>query len=433
MKIVLILIGLICALSSSALAEDYIPITPFIKKIPIAIPAFKQVSGTAAEKGLATETHQLMTETLSYTGYFKFVDPKAFLEEPARNGIVAAKINFANWKGIGAELLITTGIRVRKDRLALEFRLFDAFKERMLVGKVYKGNTTESRIMVRRFCSEVILRLTGSPGIFDSKIAYLDTKSGHKEVMICDFDGFNPQQITTDKSICLSPAWSSDGQWLAYTSYVKGKPDLYIRNLWNQEGWEVNFDGLNITPAWIPGKFELAATLSFSGDQEIYRLTGRGKMIKRLTNKWGIDVSPSFSPDGSRMAFVSNRSGSPQIYIRDMQTEKVQRLTFEGKYNTSPSWSPKDDKIAYAGMEKGVTNIFVIKTDGSGLMQLTAHSGSNESPSFSPDGTLIAFSSTREGKSRIYVMTAFGTDQRRVTSGKGEQSNPKWSPAVIRK
>ena len=41
--------------------------------------------------------------------------------------------------------------------------------------------------------------------------------------------------------------------------------------------------GINITPAWVPGKFELAAALSFSGDQEIYLLTGSGKIIKRLT------------------------------------------------------------------------------------------------------------------------------------------------------
>ena len=87
----------------------------------------------------------------------------------------------------------------------------------------------------------------------------------------------------------------------------------------------INKKGLNITPAWMPGKFELAATLSFSGDQEIYLLTGSGKVIKRLTNIRGIDVSATWSPDGKKFAFVSNRSGSPQIYVQDLASGKVKR------------------------------------------------------------------------------------------------------------
>jgi len=112
----------------------------------------------------------------------------------------------------------------------------------------------------------------------------------------------------------------------AYTSFVKGKPDIFIKHLKEERGTIIAEKGLNITPVWVPGQFLLSATLSFSGDPEIYLLTGTGKIIKRLTKSWGIDVSPTWSPDGKKMAFVSNRSGSPQIYMMTVDTGQVERF-----------------------------------------------------------------------------------------------------------
>jgi len=411
---------------------DYIDITnPFLKKIPIAIPPFQTDLNGGDPAVDAAAACALLAETLNFTGYFKLLDQAAFLESPHETGIDAENLHFYNWTGIGAELLITGGISVSDGRVSMELRLFDTFKEKLLVGKRYMSKPENLRRMIRGFCSEVIFHLTGSRGIFNSKVAFVSTSSGHKQIYDCDFDGFNPKRMTSTKSIALSPAWSSDGKWIAYTDYTRGKPDLYIKHLSEKRGAVVSKDGINITPAWVPGKFSLAATLSFSGDPEIYLLTGTGKIIKRITNNWGIDVSPTFSPDGQKMAFVSKRSGTPQIFIKYLQTGQTRRLTFEGKYNTTPNWSPKGDKIAYSCLKNGLFNICVIGSDGEKSMVLTQDVGDNESPTWSPDGSLIAFSSTREGKSRIYVMTAFGTDQRRLLVMPGEQTNPKWSPNII--
>ena len=408
---------------------DYIDINnPFLRKIPIAVPLFQYLPESQLSKEIAEEGTSLLCETLEFTGFFKLLDRKAFLVDLQSSGVSGSSLNFKNWTAIGSELLITGGLRLQNNLIVLELRLFDTFNGRLLVGKKYKGWRTDLRKIVRRFCNEIMLRLTGQKGIFDSQIAFVSNSSGQKEIYICDYDGKNIQQVTNYKSIALSPSWSSDGKWLAFTSYKKNKPDLYIWNLEEKRGSVVAFKGINITPDWRPNRFSLAAALSKSGNSEIYLLTGTGKIVKRLTSDWGIDVSPSWSPDGKRIAFVSNRAGSAQIYIIDVNSDKIDRLTYEGQYNTNPSWSPKGDKIAFAGRIHDQFNIYVIDPDGSRLTQLTRHNGNNESPTWSPDGNLIAFTSTRGTQKKIYIMTSFGTDQRQLIQMPGEQFEPDWSP-----
>jgi TolB protein len=438
MKIVLrAIIGCVVALmvsqtSIGAAEYDYIDISnPFLRKIPLAVPWFKNISGKQDLEALSVKLPDLLSDTLEFTGYFKMLDRQAFLMDSKNPDILASHINFRNWTTIGAELLITGGILEKDGLMVTELRLFDTIKGKLMVGKRYKGGTDDTLRMIRRFCGEVMVHLTGHRGVFDSKIAFLSSLSGKKEIYISDFDGHNSKQFTRHENITLFPAWSSDGKWMAYTSYAKGQPDLYIRNLTKNRVATLDKQGIQITPAWVPGKFELAATLSFSCDQEIYLLTGGGKIIKRLTNSRGIDVEPTWSPAGKQMAFVSKRSGTPQIYIKDMTSGRVRRLTFQGRYNTQPEWSPKGDKIVYSAMDAGRIDIYTIEVDGGNRVKLTENQGDNEAPSWSPDGSLIVFNSTREGRSKIYIMTAFGTDQRRLISMPGEQTNPKWSPSVI--
>ena len=420
--------SIVCLAQSEADQYEYIDISnPFLRKIPLAIPLFKNVTGTGEEERLSNSSAQLLATSLEFTGYFKILDREAFLFDPTKDGVLTPQINFANWTVIGAELLITGLFEVSDGRLAMELRLFDTFKNKRILGKKYAGRPEDQRKIIHRFCSEVIQYLTGHKGMFASKIAFVSTGSGNKEIYSCEFDGYSPQQVTRNHDISLFPAWSFDGRYLAYTSYKAGKPDIFIKNLAEMQEVSVAEKGINITPAWVPGKFELAAALSFSGDQEIYLLTGTGKIIKRLTRMRGSDISPTWSPDGKKIAFVSTRSGNPQIYVKDLVSGKVRRLTYQGNYNTQPNWSPRGDKITYSSLVDGRHNIFVIDVEGYEPLQLTHESGDNEAPSWSPDGSMIAFSSNREGPFRIYVMTAFGTDQRRLLIMKGEQTNPKWS------
>jgi len=423
----------VCLCFSQAMGKEYDIInisSPFLNKTPVAVTRFKTFSGHAAEVQDGARAEQILKDALAFTGYLKVMNPNAFLSDPAETGIQLGQVNFRDWTGIGAELLITAGIEEAQGQVKLKLRLFDTFNTKLLVGKIYSGKSSQIRQMIHMFCSEISHKLTGNYGVFNSKISFVSTVNGNKEIFICDFDGYNPKQITHHKSISLSPALSHDGNWMAYVSYAKGKPDIFIKNIKENRGSIVNYDGMNIAPDWMPGQLKLAATLSFSGNQEIYLLTKKGEIIKRFTKSWGVNVSGKFSPDGKKIAFTSSRGGNPQIYVQDLASGEVNRVTFTGKYNTSPAWSPDGKKIAYVGIEKNKINIFVISLEsGVGVpVQLTMDQGDNEDPTWSPDGSLIAFKSTREGRrGRLYVMTAAGTDQRRLLTLKGKQSQPHWS------
>ena len=416
-------------LPAHAKGYDYINISnPFLKKTPVAVTRFKAFNGNSSEMNAGRVAEDFLTKALDFTGYLKTMNSAAFLSSPAESGIQLGQINFRDWTTIGAELLITGGIIETKGKVTLKLRLFDTFNTKLLVGKVYTAPRSQIKKMIHLFCSEISNILTGKWGIFNSQIVFISTVKGKKEVFTCDFDGSNIKQITFHKSICLSPSWSFDRKWLAYVSYARGNPQIFIKNLKEKRGAIVNYKGMNISPDWMPGQLKLAGALSFSGDQEIYLLTLKGKVIKRVTKSWGIDVSPKFSPDGKKIVFTSKRIGTPQVYIKDIESNRVERLTFKGNNNTSPSWSPDGRKIAYVGIEKNSIDIFVIDIDKKMPVQLTMNAGDNEDPSWSSDGSMLTFTSNRKGGvSRIFVMNVSGSDQRQLLKLKGRQSQPDWS------
>ncbi len=431
LSLILMAMALLLVPVCATAAYTYIDISnPFLRKIPIAAPTFKSMQQNSQTTDAAAQGARMLGEALTYTGYFKLIDARAFLVEPSQMAIEGSGINFKNWTDVGAEMLVTGGVQIQQQALEMELRLFDTFKGEVLVGKKYRGWPQDLRRMILKFAGEIIEHISGSRGVFDSRIAFVSKNGKQKEIYLCDFDGQNPVQFTQDSRIALSPAWSFDGRWLAYTAFKNGKPDLFLQNVTEKRGVIIDQGGINISPAWMPGRFELAATLSLNGEQEIYLLSGQGQIIRKLTDNYGIDVSPTWSPNGRKIAFVSKRAGTPQIYIKDLVSQEVERLTFQGNNNTQPNWSPKGDWIAYTAMIDGRNQIMIIRTTDHSIMQLTEGDYDNESPSWSPDGSLIVFSSTREGMSRIYVMTAFGTDPRRLLSLPGIQSEPAWSPNI---
>lgn len=345
----------------------------------------------------------------------------------APGGLSLSAADFVPWLNAGYDMLVRSQHSLKDGRLTLEFRLFDVINRKLITSKRFLGSEKDMRRFSHLFADEILLALTGEKGVFTTRIAYVSTQTGNKEIYAMDWDGYNPLPLTKNRSINLNPDFSPDGREILFTSYKRGNPDLYRRALSSTaEVATSNRKGLNITGSWSPDGNKIALALSKDGDAEIYTLNRDGSQPTRLTINAALDLYPTWSPDGKQIAFVSDRVGKPQIYVMNADGSGVRRLTTSGGYNVNPRWSPKGDKISYSRMTDGGFNIFTIATDGSADVQLTSV-GSNENPSWSADGRFICFSSKRSSGNGVYVMRADGGAQTKVSHGKGMFFQPTWS------
>lgn len=416
--------------TSSVSARVYIDITePSFRQLPIAIPDFKRGETTHPE--LATTMAERLRKDLTLSGVFSCLDPSGFLENPQKMGTTVADISFPSWRRLGAEFLVRGQYYTRGDQLHLEMRFFDVVSGTMLVGQAYDGKVDDHPRMIHRFADEIMKYLTGVPGVFSTKIAFVNKEGEEQRLYMVDFDGSNPVLLTPQDNLVLSPHWSFDGMYIAYVGYkdislmrlsLLIPSSGSIRTLY--EG-----SGVIVAPRFHPSQPLLAVGLSLEGNPDIYLMnTSNGEVKKKLVGGWPIELPGSWSPDGRKLAYVSGETGFPQIYILDLETTHKMRLTFSGNYNTSPSWSTDGQWIAYSGKIDGYHQIFLIRPDGSEQIQLTSGNYNNEAPSWSPDGRMIAFHSSRSGKYSIWVMMKNGQNLRCLTNISGEQMLPAWSP-----
>ncbi len=414
--------------SKPSYSKVYIDITsPNARRIPIAIPEFKYTGEGNDNPAVALTLYKTLIGDMEFTGLFDIIDKEGYIEDPKRAGLTARETDFQDWRVINAELLIKGGYRFTENGrgVVVELRLFDVLKERMITGQRYYGSIKGLRKIIHRFSNRVMKALTGEEGIFETKLAFVSTRTGNKEIYICDYDGYNLRQITMNGAINISPQWSPNGKWLLFTSFKDGEPFLYRKNVFNGVEHKISrFPGINIGGRWSPSGREIAFTLSKDGNPELYLLDLWSGRLKRLTQNWGIDVSPTWSPDGKKIAFVSDISGKPNIYVMRRDGTNVKRLTYKGKYNTSPAWSPKGDRIAFSRLEGRHFDIWTMRPDGTDQKRLTFDAGDNEHPTWSPDGRYIAFTSSRDGYKAIYIMRADGSRQMRIVKG----LDPSWSP-----
>lgn len=403
------------------------------QRLRLAIPDFTLTEGgRSIDDGLGREMAQTLAEDLRVYRFFDVIENRQFLQEAAQADARAGNIVFKEWAELGAHALVKGTFAQDGRDFIIECRLFDVPGQSMIAGKRYRGPNDAIASMVHRCADEIMLRFTGELGIAQTKVAFLSRQRGNKELFTMDYNGANIRQITQERSIVLSPAWSPDGKEIAITTYRDRNPDLFAISL-NGNGRRPlsQQPGLNSAAAWSPDGSRLAFVLTRDGNPEIYSMNRNASDQRRLTNHPAIDTSPTWSPTGRQIAFVSDRSGSPQIYIMEAEGSNVRRLTYQGTYNASPSWSPRGDRIAFGSMEGSRFDVFVINVDGSGLQRLTGGNGSNESPSWAPDGRFLVFSSTRTGTPQLYRMYDDGSGQQQLTFLEGGGLSPGWSPRLV--
>ena len=396
---------------------------PGATRLEIAISPLGDAGGG---KEIGERFAEILGRNLALSGYFRVLDPKAYIEGPMPLDV--SQINFANWTVLGAKGLIKGSASGSGDSLTVEARLYDVAQRSQVGGARYTGGADLVPQMARRFADKVMEMLTGEAGPFDSKIAFASRRGGRaKEILAMSVDGYEVSVVTSNRTINLAPSWSPDAGSLLFTSFMDGNPSLYRFDLATRGLRKISqVHGLNLGGRWSPDGRLIAISLERGGNSDIFVLDGDGRVVRQLTNSPEIDVSPSWSPDGTQIAFVSARTGMPQIYVMGADGSGQRRVTFQGGYNTSPCWSPKGDLIAYVGREQGF-NVFTLNLKTNQVRQLTSGQRNNEDPSFSPDGRYLVFSSTRVGKPALFLADTSGEHQVQLTKSGGDDSSPSWS------
>ncbi|HTR67475.1 MAG TPA: Tol-Pal system beta propeller repeat protein TolB [Terriglobales bacterium] len=434
------LLGLASALAPAAFAQDDWIRTGTglgVEKIRIAVSDFKASNQDPKNAALLKEFNDTLWYDLDNAGIFDMVS-KSFY--PLGEVGSPADVKFDAWSAPppNAAMLAFGNLGVSGANQTVQGWLYDVKNatQPQVLGKQYTDAATEqgARSIAHKFADEIIMRLGGGVnGIAETKIYFVSSRSGHKEIWGMDYDGANQHALTHMDSIALSPHISPDGSRLAFSALTGGSWSIMMYSLdLNRLVTFPRYGGTNLSPAWAPDGTKLAFSSSRGGNPDIYVSDIAGAGLHRLTDSKGPDVSPAWNrKTGAQIAWVSGRTGLPQIYTMDADGANVQRLTDEG-YAVSPAWSPNGQFLVFSWIRHygpgapGGEDLYLMDLASKRWVQLTHDGGRNDFPCWSPDGRHIIFQSTRSGSEQIWTMLADGTNQKQLTTA-GKNSQPNWS------
>ncbi len=381
-------------------------------------------------KGQQTEEAQrpifdVAKQDLELSGLFRVLDGVELVRDWADSAESRAK-----WASIGADALLEGKVDRSGKEVRLNVFLTDLASGQLVVRRTFEG--PNERQLVHRMADEVVRVLTGEQGIASTRIAFILQKGATSELCVADYDGRNMKVLTQTGTLKFGPAWSPDGDVIAFSALIDGSPDLFFWSLNEARARRVtSFPGLVAGASWSWDGKKIALTLSKDGNSEIYVMTRDGNSLgglRRVTRHPAIDCSPSWSPSGREIAFTSDRSGSPQIYVTDLDGTDVRRLTFTGEYNESAAWSPKGDRIAYVAREAGFFDVWVMDPLGRHRRRITFKGTSNEDPAWAPNGRHLVYVSTRGYRKELVLSDLTGRIEYVLPLGPGDKEEPTWSP-----
>lgn len=286
-----------------------------------------------------------------------------------------------------------------------------------VLSKTYSGPATRTG---HEFANDIIETLTGNKGLAGSKIAFIATRSGRKEVYLADYDGGHVRQLTRDNTISVHPSLSPNGDRIAYTGYQSGYADVYLIDLGSSARNKiVNFPGTNSGAAFSPEGGRIALTISKDGNPELYIVGAGGGGARRLTRTRGVESSPTWSPDGSEIIYSFDDAGGPQLYRISSSGGTGQPISTGYRYCTEPSWSPDGKKIAFNVRSGGEFQVVVMDL-ASGNKRTVA---TGEDPAWGPDSRHLIFT---EGGA-LYMVDTISGRKNKLLDGLGKITEPSWS------
>lgn len=420
--------ALLLGFSAPASAVLTIQVTKGVEAaIPIAIVPFGLEGVSAAD--LPTDVADVITADLGRSGKFAPLPRGDFLNLPDD----LRSVRYKNWRLLKAEALVVGRVVDAGDsRYEVRFQLLDVFREKQLAGRKFVVPANRLRKAAHQISDIIYETLLGKPGAFDTRIAYVTVESeaaGKRFLLrVADSDGHGPNTILTSSHPILSPAWSPDGNRLAYVSFEKKRSMIYVQDLWSAKRERVaEYAGINSAPAWSPDGGQLAMTLSRDGNSEIYVYDLASRDLRRLTRHTAIDTEPAWSPDGGTIAFTSARSGTPQIYRIAAAGGTARRVTFNGKYNAGASYARDGKSIVLITNQGNGYRVGIYSTHDRTVTELTRTS-QDESPTFAPNDEMIMYATQSGGRNVLAAVSPDGQVHQIISLQNGTVREPAWSP-----
>ncbi len=283
--------------------------------------------------------------------------------------------------------------------------------------------------------------------------------SSKDDIWICNADGTNNRQLTTNNVEDASPMWSSDGQWIYYVSECFGTPANIVR----QPADSAVTPGTSATERPKPQQITQhkddavrRARISGNGQWIVYECGADLWVVSTKDNasprKLAIEVHTDDKSNTERVESFNNEHASEFAFSADeknailtihgelflTQTSpangKTHRLTETSVNNHGVSWAPDSSRVLFISDKSGHDNIYALQADDAEHPQftsarrfkttrLTTSSDGVLGLSFAPDGKRVAF--VQAGK--LWTMNPDGSDQKAIV---GEQKviDYEWSP-----
>ena len=388
-------------------------------QIAIAIVPFQAVPGQP--NPALTE---IVANDLDRSGQFRRVD-KAGMQLP----VVPAQVDYAAWRGRGAEAIVVGQVLpAAGGRFEVRFYLLDAVRRTQITALSYTISAGQWRATAHQIADIIHEKLTGMPGAFSSRIAYVQKQGNRYELRVADADGYNPRIVVRSAEPVISPRFSPDGRRLAYVSFEDKKPIVYVQSLADGSRRKVAaFNGSNSAPAWAPDGQRLAVVLTRDEASQIYLINADGSSPVRLTRGGNLDTEPVFSPDGQTIYFTSDRGGSAQIYRMPVAGGEARRVTFSGGYNVSPALRRDGRFLAYITRDEGRFRVALQELE-TGQVRVLTDTTRDESPSFAPNGLAVLYATVVGNRGVLGTVTLDGRTRARLSESGVDAREPAWGP-----
>jgi TolB protein len=392
--------------------------------VPIAVVPFGGQAG-----GATTDVAAVIANDLQMSGRFAPLAQSDLVANPT----TGAEIRFEDWRLLKSDYIVVGAVSPDASGLAVRFELYNVRTGASLLAQTLSTPERSLRATAHRIADLVFERLTGIAGAFSTRIAYVavsgQAPQKRYKLIVADADGFNPRTVTESTEPIMSPAWSPDGQSLAYVSFEGKASAIYVQRLATGERRRVSARaGINGAPAWSPDGGRLAVTLSRDGNLDLYVLDLATQSLARITSDEAIDTEAEWSRDGQSLYFTSDRAGSAQVYqVALAEPRRAERVSFTNGYNARPRVSPDGKELAIVTLDRGGYRIGVFELTSRNLRVLTS-AQQDESPSFAPNGAMLIYATREQGRGALAIISSDGAFQQRLSSEQGDVRDPAWSP-----